>query len=271
MAHAAPSALRPRAFRPTWEIGASLGVHALIVGALFAGEMWTRPSKPLVDPEAVMMVTAVALPKQTSRLPDRPTRTPDPPKAAAPEAAPTPPPPPTASDLVLHKEDAPKPTGDPEAAPDRTQDREELLRQAQKAALLKDMSAAVGDVDRPRTDPNGVDPSEAIFGNSNAGLTDPELAKWWSKAKPAIWANWVPLPSTVSAHPEYSVQIAVIIDADGTMRDAEVKKGSPDSSFDRSALVAVVRTGKINPPPAKYAEAFSTGGMIIRFAAADKQ
>lgn len=264
------SALNPRAFRPTWEIGASLGVHALLIAALFIGEYISRPdSKPLIDPSQVMMVSAVALPKQTTRMPQRATRTPDPPKAAAPETSPTPPPPPTASDLVLHKDDAPKPAGEPEAPPDRSQDREELLRQAQKAQALKDMAAALGDVDRPRTDPNGVDPEDVVFG-SGMGKMDKEAAAWWGKARPLIWANWTPLPSTVAAHPDYATQVKVKVLADGTLTDAEVYKGTGDPSYDRSAVLAVIKTGKVPPPPEKFAEAWANQGTVLIFPAKDR-
>ena len=265
------SALNPRAFRPTWEVGASLGIHALLAAALFVGEYMTRPSKPLIDPTQVMMVSAVALPKQTTRMPERATRTPDPPKVAAPTPTPTPtpPPPPTASDLVLHKDDAPKPPSAPEAVPDRSQDRQELLRQAAKAQALKDMTAAIGDVDRPRTDPNGVDPKDAIFG-SGTGKMDAEAAAWWGKARPLIWANWTPLPGTVAAHPDYATQVKVKVLADGTLADAEVYKGTGDASYDRSAVLAVIKTGKVQPPPAKYAEAWANQGTVLIFPAKDR-
>jgi len=269
MSTASPTALRPRSFRPTWEVGASLGVHALLAAGLFVGEILTRPeSKPLLDPSQIMMVTAVALPRQTTRLPERPTRTPDPPKVApAPEPSNTPPPPPTASDLVLHKDDAPKPASAPEQAPDRTQDRQELLRQMQKQQALKDMTAALGDQDRPRTDPNGVDPEDAMFGASNGLMMDKEAAAWWSKASGQIWANWTPLPATVAAHPSYVTFVKVKIAADGTMSDAEIYKSSSDSSFDRTAILAIAKTGRVQAPPAKFVEQWSTSGTIINFPA----
>ncbi len=270
MATNQPTALRFSAFRPTWEVGASLGVHMLVAAALIVGEVWSRPEdKPLIDPTTIMMVQSVALPKQTSRMPDRPTRTPDPPKVAAPEASPTPPPPPTASDLVLRKDDAPKPAGDPEASPDRTQDREELLRQAQKAQALKDMSAAIGDVDRTRTDPNGVNPEDAILGAGNGPPMDKELAGWWKKAQPAIWQNWSPLPAITQAHPEYVTIVLVKISATGALLEPEVQRKSGDASYDRSAVLAVIKTGSVLPPPAKFAEEWATDGLSIAFPAKD--
>ena len=66
-------------FRPTWEIGASIGVHLLVVGLLALGQLM-KPEGPLFDPNDVMTVQAVALPKANKRMPDRPTRAPDPPK-----------------------------------------------------------------------------------------------------------------------------------------------------------------------------------------------
>lgn len=270
MASVQPSALRPTRFRPTWEVGASLGVHALLVAALIVGEVLTRPEdRPLIDPSQVMMVQAVALPKQTSRLPDRPTRTPDLPKVAAPEASPTPPPPPTASDLVMHREDAPKPAGDPEASPDRSNEREELLRQMAKQQALKDMTAALGDVDRPRTDPNGVDPEDAILGAGTGAPMDKEAAAWWKKAQAALWSNWTPLPATVAAHPEYMAVVQVKVSAEGVLSDPEVVRSTGDASYDRSAVLAVLKTGRVPPPPAKFAEAWASQGTWIAFPAKD--
>ena len=61
-------------FRPTWEVGASIGVHLLLVVAVWVGQQWKSHDR-LFDPNEVMAVQAVALPKANKRMPDRPTRT----------------------------------------------------------------------------------------------------------------------------------------------------------------------------------------------------
>ena len=97
-----------------------------------------------------------------------------------------------------------------------------------------------------------------------------EAAAWWSKARPMVWENWTPLPGTIAAHPELSVQIKVKVAPDGTLSDAEVYKKTSDPSYDRSAVLAVIKTGHVTPPPEKYAEQWSKYGTIFVFAAKDR-
>ena len=189
-------------FRPTWEIAASVGLHAAVVGAILLGSWMSPDPGPMIDPSKVMMINAVALPKSHSAMPDRPTRTPDQPRAEkAEKAAPAPPPgadaptpPPTGSDMALKSKDAPPVKGS-EAAQDHTKDRQAMLDAARKQALLKDMAAALGDEDRTRTDPNGVDPKDAIFGPEGGGAMDPELARYITACRDTILPNWTPLPA----------------------------------------------------------------------------
>lgn len=269
MSTATPSALRPRPFRPTWEVGASLGIHALLAATLIVTEYVSRPEEPLVDMSKVMMVQAVALPKQTTRLPDKPMRTPDPPKSQpTPEPVPTaPPPPPTASDMVLHKDDAPKP---PESEPskDRTDDRAALLNQMKREQLLRDASAPIGPEDKVQTSPDGVDPADAIMGSGIGTPMDPELARYISACRSAILPNWTPMPATVAANPGYQVHLLVEVRADGSIGEPKVVKGTGDPTFDRTALTAVLKTGRLPPPPAKYA-ASAAKGVYITLAARD--
>lgn len=252
--------------RPTWEVGASLLLHALVAGAIFVGQYLSPEPKPLIDPSKVMQVQAVALPRSTSNMPDRPSRTPDPPKGA--ETADTPPPPPTASDMVIEQDDAPKPKG-ADTAQDRTDARQALLNAARREALVKDPNAPLGDVDRTRTDPNGVDPKDAIFG-VGTGSMDPELARYISACRTAILPNWTPLPATLQAHPEYSVQLLVPVGADGKLGQAELVQGSGDASFDRSALLAVMKTARLPVPPARFRDSAGQG-VLITLAARDLQ
>ena len=261
MTEAARSALTPIPFRPTWEVGAALGVHVLLAGMLWAQDVWFTPDAPMIDPSDVMQVQMVALPKQTTRLPDKPMRTPDPPKGA-PTEAPTPPPPPTASDMVLHKDDAPPDKGQEKPPDDRTKEREELLKKMQKDQLLKDMSAAIGPDDKVQTSPDGVDPADAILGPGSGKPMDPELARYVSQCRQAILPNWTPLPATVSAHPDYLVAIFVEVSEDGALGTPTVVKGTGDASFDRSALMAVIKTQRLPPPPAKYRDSAAKGVQI---------
>ena len=249
-------------FRPTWEIGASIGVHLLVVGLLALGQLM-KPEGPLFDPNDVMTVQAVALPKANKRMPDRPTRAPDPPKGDAVKAK-APPPPPTASDMALRKKKAVEKKG----VENRSADRSELLNRLKRESLLKDATAALGTKDRVQTAKDGVDPKDAVIGPIGAGRMDPELARYVSQCRDRILPNWKPLPAILAAHPEYRVVVSVSVGQTGQLGSPKVVKSSSDASFDRSAISAVVRTGRLPPPPAKYA-ASAAKGVMITLSAAD--
>lgn len=253
---------------PSWEIGASVGLHLALVGLALLGQRCTpEPPAPLIDPSKVIQVQAVALPKQTSALPDRPSRTPDPPKGATREPD-APPPPPRQSEMTLKKEDAPKPKGE-DKPKDRTSEREALLNAARREALVKDPNAPLGEVDRPRTDPNGVDPKDAIFG-AGSGTIDPELARYIASCRQAILPNWTPLPATIAARPDLKVEVLVTVSADGRMGDSQIYKTSGDAGFDRSAVLALAKTGRLPAPPSRFRESASKG-VLITLAARDLQ
>jgi len=255
------SALRLPPFRPTWQLVLSLGMHLVMGVSLFIGEWLTRPDAPLFDPNEVMTVSMVALPKANNRMPQKPMRTPDPPAGAT--EAPTPPPPPTASDMRVPD---PTPTeGQPETV-DRQREREELLAKARREALIRDMTAQIGPEDITATDPEGVDPADAILGPQGSATIDPELARWYRAASDAIYPQWTVLPSLLAAHPEYQVTLWVKVAADGRMSSPKVSKGTGNASFDNSALSALARTARIPPPPARFREQAAEGVYITLLA-----
>jgi TonB family protein len=242
-------------------MGASLGLHAGALGIVLITQQ-CAPSTPLFKPEDVMIVQAVALPKSVNNwLPDKPMHTPEPVKGEvveSPEVVP-----PTASDMVIHDEAAPKPEGENRAERDR------LLDQARKEALLRDMSTPLGPEDQVLHDPNGVDPSEAILG-IGVGINDPELARWQAACRDKILPNWTPLPAVVASHPDYVVHLVVRVSANGQMSDPEIYQSSGDPSFDQTALRAIYKTATIVPPPTEYADS-AAKGVVITLAAKDKQ
>lgn len=259
-----------------WELGASLGLHLLLAAGILIGSWLKPPSKPLFDPDQVMIVSAVALPRQMGAMPDRPSRTPD--VAGAPQEAPPAdapqgsdaetPPPPTSSDMSLRDPTAPEVKGQ-DKPQDRSQDRDALLRQLQRENLVKDPGAPLGPTDTPRTAVDGVDWDQAIFGTGGEGINDPELARWKVAVETAIRGNWTPLPSTTAAHPEYVVYVVVPIAADGKVGTPEVYKGTPDSGFNRSAIMAVMKTGRVPAPPAKWKDSTQLG-VVLEFPAKAK-
>ena len=263
-----PSALSPAPFRPTWEVAAALGVHVLLVLAVWTGGMMERSDDTLFKKENVMEVQAVSLlPKSTTSVPQRRERTPDPVRGAkAPEAAPVPP---TASTMVKHTDKA-KSKGQTNAQNLRDT-REKLLNQAKAAAILKDMTAAVGKTNRTETDPDGLNPDEAILGPIGAGKLPPDLARWHNLCKQRLHANWTPLPSTISAHPNYVTKVKVDFKASGATSNPRVVKSSGDVGYDRSAVLAFHKTGPLPPPPARYAAAAERNGLTFTFPARDKR
>jgi TonB family protein len=251
---------------PGREVGLSLALHAAFVLVLFTAEGLTRPDGPMFDPDEVMMVSAVALPKATRSLPDKPMRTADPLQGVV--KAKAPPPPPTASDMALHKPEAPQVKGVEDAPkPDL---RAELLRQTRKEALLKDMSAQLGPMDKTATSKDGVNPEDAILGPLGGGEMDPELARYISACRGAIMPNWTPMPGIIAAHPDYQVVLMVTLDANGRIGNPVIKKGTGDASFDRSAILALQKTGSLPPPPAKWRDS-AAAGVYITLTAGDLQ
>ena len=252
---------RQRSFKPTWEVAASIGVHALAIVLIWAGQSCSTHT-PLFDPKDVMAVQAVALPKANKRMPDRATRTPDPPKGDA-VTAKAPPPPKTASDMALQTKKAQEKKG----APDRSSDRADLLNKLKRESLLKDASAALGRTNRVQTDKDGVEPDQAVVGPVGAGRMDPELARYVVDCRNRILPNWNPLPAIIAANPDFSVVVSVEVGSDGALGKPTVIKSSSDPSFDRSAISAVVRTGSLPPPPPRYASSAAKGVMITLSAA----
>ncbi len=262
----ARSALRAQPFRPTWEVGASLGIHIALVATVWIGSLFERDTEPLFDPNNVMMVSAVALPKSTSRLPQRRERAPDPVRGHTKKAE-APPIPTTASDMVRHDKDAKKNKGETRQK-DHTSDRADLLNKLKRDDLLKDLSAPEGRTDRSLTDPDGVDPKDAIIGPIGSGRHDPELGRYVAACTNRIRPNWRPLPSTIASHPDYEVRVMVLVESNGTISKPRVIKGSGDAAFDRSAITAVMRTARLPPPPPRYV-ASAAKGVTITLAARD--
>ena len=261
--------MRPQ-FRPTWEIGASLGLHVSVVLAILLGS-WLSPNPgPMINPTKVMQVSAVALPKSNKALPDRPTRTPDQPPA---ESAPKTRSPhrrrgptrrrrrrtqatwPCVTRTRPKKRAATRPRpqqGPPEAS---------WMPPASKLCSGT-WRPALGDQDRTRTDPNGVDPQDAIFGAPGAGTMDPELARYITACRNVILPNWTPMPATLASHPEYQVILLVTVSPQGELGQPTVVQGSGDAAFDRTALLAVRKTGRLPPPPQRFVQSAGEGVQI---------
>jgi len=249
-----------------WTVWASVGGHLLLGVGLVVSQGWFGAAPRSVVPEHTMvMLSPGVLPKQQTILPERPTRTPDTPEV--PKTAPdAPPPPPKQSDLKLPDE-APKPEKGKEAEEpvDRTRDRAALLRKAKKQALVKDPNAALGDADQHRTSPDGATsgPVGQALDSSN-----PEIRAWWTAVEPLILDKWVIVEADRRSHAGKKVVVWMRILPDGTLRDAKVQKKSGVHSIDRAALMAVLKTGRVKPPPASLQRDFRDAGFTMGFVVA---
>ena len=78
---ARPSKLRPQGIAP-WTIALSIGGHAVLAVGLGLAEAWfaSRSASSRLPEHTMVMLSAGALPKQQTILPERPTRTPDAPE-----------------------------------------------------------------------------------------------------------------------------------------------------------------------------------------------
>lgn len=233
----------------SWEIPVSAVLHGVAFSVIaLVGTCGGESRPPLITQDQVMMVDMAGPAKQTTALPQRAERTPDPVSGA--QTA-TEPPPNERSDLAFKTPDAKDTKGQKADTDELRKLQQELARQA----ALKDLTAPLGTTDRMRTDPNGS--SEA--GTGSGALGDPELARWGEKVKKLVLPNFHPLPSLCGGNPRLEVKVRVIVD--GTGRPVElptVQKPSGSSSFDEAARGAVERAGNLPSPPARYAAGLDT-------------
>lgn len=239
----------------TWELGVSILGHLVLGGTLLAFEALGPPEGDHFKPEEVTWIAA-APPKKKAGLPQAASRRPEPPKGE-----PTPaeePPPPKPTEMPLPTEAPPKPKGaekptPPEPTPPKT-------NAARRADLLSNLSAPLGAEEREATDPDGVEGSVAMVGQPG-GISDPELVAWNETLKRAIRANWV-LPPGGDAWRSSTVTLEVTIDKAGNISGPKVVAKSGDPSFDRSATLAIHKTGRVPPPPAAWADRIALGYQL---------
>lgn len=253
------TALRPEPLRLGVALPLSLGGHAALLVALVA--LGGRASsEPLIDLDDVVEVSLVALPKQTTALPQKATRLPDPPapEEALPEAAPpetpppeTPTPPPDPDRMSLADPEAPE-DPPPEAAPDAASARRQALAEmereaARQAALAGLREAPVGDANRSATSPDGVD---SAHGTARTGKGDPVMGAYLEKVKGAVYPHFHPVQKEAGL----TVIVDVTVNDQGTIIDFGVHTSSKNPSYDRAAMRAVSLAGSVPPPPADRLE-----------------
>ncbi len=247
---------------PTDLVG-SVGIHLLLVvgGFLFSN---TSDDGPLFDPDEVMEVKMIELPKSPTRLPQRATKAPPPPPPGEVQAK-TPPPPPTASDMKLETPDAEPDKGAEE--PDTRDTRRDLLRELQRRKALENLDAPDGRVDRAASDPEGTLEPEDVFAGSASGVAmDPELARYTAKLRKLILPHWAPLPRLVQENPDLSAVVEVPVKTGVLRGRARVAESSGNDSFDQSCARAIEKAGQLPAPPERFQR---LTGVWIRFRASD--
>lgn len=239
----------------------SIAIHTLIVSLVW---LFGSPSDsaPLFDPDEVMEVRMIELPKSPTPMPQKATRAPPPPPAGERKAA-EPPPPVTASDMKFETPDA-TPT---EGEQDQTDARADLLRQLKRKQLLEDLNAAEGRVDRAASDPDGTLEPEDVFAGATGGVAmDPELARYTAQLRKLILPHWAPLPRLIQDNPDLTAVVEVKVQ-NGTLRGSgRIVEPSSDDSFDRSCALAIEKAGTLPPPPERFQK---LTGVWIRFRATD--
>jgi TonB family protein len=253
------SVLQPDPLRPGAALPMSVGLHVVVAAALLLGGTLSGPPKPLIDPDEVLEVSLMPMPKQTTRQPQKASRTPDPVQGAV-EPTTAPPTPPSDATMSLNDPKAPKPEGDPKA---REKERQELMDQMRRDQSRRDALAALGSEDRLATSEDGV---EGATGSST-GVGDPKKAMYGEKVKQAILPNF----STISTNPKLKVLVSVTIDGAGMVKGFEVKKSSNDPSFDAAALRAVAKTVQVPQPSAEVLGGSPPWILNLSFSPSDVQ
>lgn len=226
---------------PSWEFLASTAVHVLGFAVVVVARCGHDASEPLFKPDEVMVVEMAGPPKNVTRLPQKAERAPDPVAGTKGAVEPTPQ---KQSDMAFETPDA-KTKGEQT----NNTERERLLADMRRRAMLDNLDAPVGQVDRAASSPDGA----GVGGEASAGVHDPEMAKWVMAARQRVGANWHPLLAICQKEPNLTVVVKVEVEPDGRRSgDPFVGTSSGNTSFDQAALRAVEMTASLPPVPAKY-------------------
>ncbi len=242
---------------------ASLGAHLGILLILWVGSAiwgWIFPGKPMMETQT-MEVSMVVLAKSKGAVPDKAMRAPNPKGVETPTAPAPPEPQVKQSDLAFEVEKptpVPEVKGDPRAADKRAAE----LAKLERARLLEDLTAAEGEYDQDRTDPN----STSDFSMNTGGKgdpADPEYARYILQLQQLFMRNFRPLPSIAQSNPGIKAVVFIEVDPDtGKVVDFRFKTPSGNESYDRAAEMAVQAVPVIPKPPAKYIELMKSGYQI---------
>lgn len=230
-------------------------LHIFVAMTLYCGSsVWAWSQKPMIDPDNVMEVSMVILPKSTSRMVQRNTRKKT--SSGNTKAKNKAPIPPRDSDLVMKT----KETKQNQGAPDRSEDMKRLVDMAQ---LLSHIDAPEASQDSSASDPNSESTEQVNIGQTGA-LADPELARYIQKIRDLFHKNFSPLPTIVSANPNIECTIHVAIDLNtGRVKSVKTHRSSGNASYDGAALRAVEAVSSVPLPPEQFKNYFADGYLMV--------
>ena len=233
----------------------AVGLHIFVGTTIYcANSIWSWTQSPLINPDNVMEVSMVVLPKSTTKMVQRTTR-----KRVAQgdikstQKVPTPP---RNSDLKIHTPEAKSSQG----APDRSADLKRLV----------DMAKVLSQVDGPDSnqDSTASDPDSNVDTQINVGSigaqANPELAKYIQTIRDLFHKNFSPLPTIVAANPKIECTIQVRIDLNtGRVLSVKTYKTSGNASYDGAAMRAVEAVSTVPLPPERFKTHFSDGYLMV--------
>ena len=225
---------------PTWEWPVAGVAHLVVFTVVAFAQCGSGDATPLFRAEDTIVVEMTGPPTEASRMPQKAERAPEVQKGAAtPDAVK---PPPNPSDLAL-----------PNAATQRgateADARQALLDEVRRDQLLRDLDAPEGKIDRAATGDAG-----GTGGAAQAGLRDPELARWVKASNAALAKNFHPLPAWCAARPDIVATAAAVVDAAGRVAEEPViVDPSGNASFDAACTRAYAVSAQLPALPAKYA------------------
>jgi colicin import membrane protein len=251
------TSLRAEPFRPGIALPASIGLHLFVVLSIWGASKWAPTSGPMFDPDQVMEVSLMAMPKQTTAMVQKASRAPDPVQGSPSESSPTVR---TDSDLSLHEEDARPEEGNQPDAPKKS--REEIMRDLKKRQAMNNANATAGSQDRLETSAEGV---EGGTGSGTGCADNPELCQYLEQVRAHVNRSFKPLQS------DSSLQTAMVVTVDtrGEILASKVGKSSGNASFDNAAARALRVAGALPVPPSAVMHDQDKATFTILFRAKD--
>ncbi len=242
-----------------WNIGLSLVVHLALAGLLMASKTCNPDPGAFFDPDEVMEVSMVALPRSAGRLPDRATRAPPP--AQGPQ------------DPNQMRFEDPEQQVEEEQTPvrDNTDSRRDLLASLRRQQLVDNLAdAPLGEQNRSATDPDSTLSMEEAFGSGTGTAMDPEAARYLMELRQNLLPLWNPLPRIIEDNPGIFTVVDVFLDDSGSVRKSGVYQSSGSDSFDQACVRAVVKASRLPLPPDRFRFETPKGVQIrVTFRASD--